>query len=67
MLDEKSEHFIDTLNYVEVFESPVCWKLVSAVNKELKNLGSKSAKLRALKNDIRIRDIGLGWSDLASP
>ena len=37
------------------------------MNMELKRLGSKSAKLRALKDNIKIRVLGLGWSDLGTP
>ena len=37
------------------------------MNRELKRIGSNSAKLRALKDNIGIRVLGLGWSDLATP
>ena len=38
----------------------------SAVERELKKLESKSGKLQALKENICIRVIGLGWSDLST-
>ena len=66
-MNKASEHFIDALYYYEMYESPACWKTVSVMNMELKRLGSKSAKLGALKDNIKIRVLGLGWSDLATP
>ena len=32
--------------------------------KEFSSLGSKTAKLAAVKEQLRIRTIGLGWTDL---
>ena len=37
------------------------------MEKELEKLKSKSAKLAALKEQVRIRVLGLGWADLATP
>ena len=60
-----SESFIDALYYHEMYFSPACWKTENIVNRELQKFKSKSAKLYALKENIRIRVIGLGWSDFS--
>ena len=36
------------------------------MDRELKKLKSKSAKLNGLKENIRMRVVGLGWKDLAT-
>ena len=60
-----SESFIDALYYHEMYFSPACWKTENIVDRELQKLKSKSAKLYALKENIRIRVIGLGWSEFS--
>ena len=62
---KSSENFIDALYYHEMYGSAACWMSSRAVDNELKKIKSKSAKLEALKENIRIRTIGLGWKDLA--
>ena len=49
-----------------MFRSQACWRTSAAVDRELAKLKSKSAKLSAFKENIRIRVIGLGWKDLAT-
>ena len=55
--------YIDSLYYNEVFYSGTCWNTADAVDRDLKNLNNKSSKLLSLKENIRIRVIGLGWED----
>ena len=50
-----------------MFTSEACWMTATIVNSELKKIKSRSAKLSALKEQIRIRVLGLGWDDLATP
>ena len=66
-LDRASESYIDAIYYHEMFHFNACWKTSSMVDRELKKIRSKSAKLNALKENIRIRVLGLGWKDLATP
>ena len=66
-LKKSSERFIDALYYFEMFGSAACWMSSRAVDIELRKLTSKSAKLSCLKENIRIRTLGLGWVDLAIP
>ena len=48
-----------------MYHSLACWKTAAIVDRELKNLTSKTAKVYALKENIRMRVLGLGWNDLA--
>ena len=66
-MDRASESYIDAIYYHEMFHSNACWKTSSMVDRELKKIRSKSAKLNALKENIRMRVLGLGWKDLATP
>ena len=50
-----------------MFGSAAYWMSARAVDNELRKLKSKSAKLSCLKENIRIRTLGLGWKDLAIP
>ena len=66
-MNKASEKYIDALYYHEMFHSVACWKTKKDVNSQLKRLKSKTAKMSALKENIRMRVIGLGWKDLATP
>ncbi len=53
--------------YWEMYHSDVCWKgKHSIVHKMLGRLKSKSAKLEALKENIRMRVVALGWKLFAT-
>ena len=58
------EIYIDVLYYNEMFHYAMCWNTAAAVEREMKNLNSKSSNLIDLKENIRMRVIGLGWEDL---
>ena len=62
-----SETYIDALYYHEKYNSAACWKTPSSVDRELCKLKSKTAKITALKENIRIHVLGLGCVDLATP
>jgi len=60
------EDLVEASYYWEMFHSEVCWKgNLSIVSKMLGRLKSESAKLEALKENIRMRVIGLGWKQFA--
>ena len=61
------EEHIDALYYYAMFSSAACWKTAAAVDRELAKLKSVSARLEALKENIRMRVDGLGWDDLSTP
>ena len=58
--------YIDALYYNEMFYSVACWNNDAAVDREMKNMNSKSYKLLALKDNISMRVICLGWGDLST-
>ena len=58
-----TQAYIDKLYYRDMVDSPACWKTAKIVDREIKELKSKSAKLNAIKEQIRIRELGLGWED----
>jgi hypothetical protein len=62
-----TEQYIDQLYYHEMWDSDACWKTAAKAEKELEKLQSKSAKLEELKEQIRMRVLGLGWADLSHP
>jgi hypothetical protein len=61
-LEKAKEDLVEASYYWEMYHSEVCWKgRVCIVQKMLGWLKSESAKLKALKENIRMRVIGLGW------
>ena len=66
-LQMATEKYIDALYYYDKYGSPACWMNVKDINREMKKLKSVSAKLSALKENIRIRVLGFGWSHFAHP
>ena len=62
-----SEAFIDALYYDKMYDSAACWKTAVMVDHELRKLVTKKSKIDALKKNIRIWVLGLGWSDMATP
>ena len=58
---------IDAIFYYKMYSSLACWKTFKQIDCELKKLNSKTAKLKYLKSNIRIRVLGMGWSDLHTP
>lgn len=65
-MEKGQEAFIDALYYHEMYGSAACWKTAQAVDRELAKLKTKTAKLEALKENIKMRVVGLGFSDLAT-
>ena len=63
--EKAGEGYIDALYYFEMWGSPACWKTPAKATAEYGKLNSTAAKLEALKEQIRIRVLGLGWKDLA--
>ena len=59
--------YATALTYLDVAHSPSFWKTKKDANKEFTRLGSKTAKLQAVKFQIRICVIGFGWKDLHHP
>ena len=59
-----SEKYIDALYYNEMFYSTDCCNTAATVEREMKNLNSKSSKILAFKENISTRVMYWGWEDL---
>ncbi len=57
----------EKLMYIDMANSPAFWNSKTMANKEYKKLQSNTAKLNAVKLQIRIHVIGFGWKDLHHP
>ena len=61
-LDGTREDLIEGMYYLKMYKSNACWKGNAAVvDRNLAKLTSKTAKLEALKENIRMRVKGCGW------
>ena len=56
--------YIDALYYNEMFYSTECCNTAATVEREMKNLNSKSSKTLAFKENISTRVMYWGWEDL---
>ena len=71
MIEKKSlgkaeEALVEALYYWDMYVLDVCWKgKQSIVKTMLERLQSESAKVEALKENIQMRVIGLGWKQFA--
>ena len=57
----------DKLTYIDMAHSPAFWISKAMANKEYKKLGSNTAKINAVKLQVKIHVIGFGWKDLHHP
>ena len=55
------DEFVEALIYHRMWSSAACWKTICAVIEVPKKLKYKKDKLGALKDNIQIRYLGLGW------
>ena len=61
------QEYADALTYIEMAHSPAFWSTKTMAKNQFKNPTSVSAKLNAVKEQIRIRVLGFGWKDLHHP
>jgi hypothetical protein len=61
------KEYANALTYIDMFNSSACWETKSIAQTEFRKLQSKTAKLDAVKEQIRIRVLGFGWKDLHHP
>jgi hypothetical protein len=61
------KEYANALTYIDMFNSSTCWKTKSIAQTEFGKLHSKTAKLDAVKEQIRIRVFGFRWKDLHHP
>ena len=62
----KEEHIV-ALYFHEQYHSPRCWKTVREAKQIYNILKSESARLAAVKEQILIRYLGLGWAKAHHP
>ena len=56
--------YINGFAYIEKFLSAAGWKTKTVTLAEFLKLKNKTAKLDAIKEQIKIRILGFGWDDL---
>ena len=61
------QEYVAALMYNEMYYSDACWKTKTRANAEYKQLTSRASKLRAVKEQHKIRILGFGWKDLHHP
>ena len=66
-LKDAEEHYIVALYFYEQYDSPRCWTTVRIANDYYCQLNSESARLAAVKEQILIRYLGLGWTKAHHP
>jgi len=57
----------DKLTFIEMANFPAFWSTKAVASREYNKLEGHTAKLNAVKDQIRIRVIGFGWKDLHHP
>ena len=58
------EAAVDAIYYHDMFHSAACWATDAQVTREL---SSKTAQLKALKENFRMRSLGLRWAEFSTP
>ena len=62
LFEHAKDEFIEAIIYHMMCSSDACWNTIRAVTEVLKKLKYKKDKLGALKDNIQIRYLGLGWN-----
>ena len=65
-LEAATKAYAKAPTYINLFHSPFCWKTVTEAEDQFRKLGdlSETALEDVVKEQIRIRVLGFGWSDL---
>lgn len=61
------DNYVNAMYYHAQYFSPCCWETIPVARCEYSTLLSKTAKLRAVKEQIHIRYWGLGWKEAHHP
>jgi hypothetical protein len=62
-LDDKGSNFLENLYLWDQWHHEKCWHTEAEANEQYNALTSKCAKLRAVKDQLLIRYLGLGWTE----
>ena len=63
-LDNKSFNFLENLYLWDQWHNEKCWHTEAEANEQYNALTSKTVKLKAVKNQLLIRYLGLGWDEV---
>ena len=63
LLDSKKE-YASALTYIGMYHSQACWRSEEDVARQFVKITSNTARVNAVKDHIRIRDIAFGWNDV---
>jgi hypothetical protein len=66
-LDKDKEDYINAIYFYEQYHSKRCWLTVEKARLEWREIITKMDKLRAVKEQIHIRLLGLGWKEAHHP
>ena len=66
-LEKASRKHSQQLIFLEMYHSRACWKTVEEVSRIFRKIVLTTQKLEAIKDQIKMRVIGLGWKDLHHP
>ena len=66
-IDITQEEYIVAMEFWEQYHSPHCWTTASMAMSVYNQLKSETARLNAVKEQILIRYLGLGWEDALHP
>jgi hypothetical protein len=61
--EAKGEQWIESMDYIEQYQSDHCWKNRKQAIDEYNKLDSEAKCLKAMKEQISIRKKGFGWDD----
>ena len=60
-IENATQQLIDCFYYYDMYHSLRCWRTPEVVDEMLNKLKSNTAKLNEIKEQIRMRELGLGW------
>jgi hypothetical protein len=66
-LDDKGSNFIENLYLWDQWHHEKCWQTEEEANEQYLALTSKTSKLKAVKDQLLIRYLGLGWVEAYHP
>jgi len=66
-LEDKGSNFLENLYLWDQWHHEKCWHTKEEANDQFKALTSKTAKLKAVKDQLLIRYLGLGWVEAYHP
>jgi hypothetical protein len=59
--------YANALTFIDMYHSNACWSTLTIARRRFSELTSETARKEAVKDQIRLRVIGFGWSDLHHP